>query len=349
MSFIIGKFETPKRLEKDDSLSVENYGVFVAEPFETGFGYTIGNSMRRVLLSSLEGAAVTSVKIDDVMHEYASIPGVSGDVSDIILNLKRVLINVQSREPRKIRLDMVGPCEVKAKDIAVDHTMEIVNPEHHIATLEDDGELHMELEIKVGRGYWPSEKNKDPNHSIGVIPIDSIFTPVVKVKYEVENTRVGQMTDYDKLILHIWTDGRLSPEDAMSQAAAILKEHLTAFEDYNNQVFEFEQDDIKSEPSETEELEKQLLMSINEIELSVRSANCITSADIATIGELVQKTEADMLKYRNFGKKSLNEIKAILAEMGLKLGMTIPEAIKAKLTETSAEPKPVEELQTPVE
>ncbi len=349
MSFIIGKFETPKRLEKDESLSSENYGVFIAEPFETGFGYTIGNSMRRVLLSSLEGAAVTSVKIDNVMHEYASIPGVSGDVSDIILNLKRVLINVQSREPKKVRLDVVGPCEVTAKDIAVDHTMEIVNPDHHIATLEKDGELHMELEIKVGRGYWQSERNKDTNHPIGVIPIDSIFTPVVKVKYEVESTRVGQMTDYDKLILHIWTDGRLSAEDAMAQAAAILKEHLTAFEDYNNQIFEFEQDDEKSEPSETEELEKQLLMSINEIELSVRSANCITSADIATIGELVQKTEADMLKYRNFGKKSLNEIKAILAEMGLKLGMTIPEEIKAKLSETSVQPKLAEELQTPVE
>ncbi len=346
MSFKIGKFELPKRLEKDDSLSSENYGVFIAEPFETGFGYTIGNSLRRVLLSALEGAAITSVKIDNALHEFSTLPGVKEDIFQIILNLKGVLFNVQSRENKLVRLDFSGAGKVTAGDIVVDHTMEIINPDHHIATLADNGELHMELEVKVGRGYWPSEKNKDPEHPIGVIPIDSIFTPVVKVKYEVEATRVGQMTDYDKLILHIWTDGRLTPDDAISQAATILNEHINVFAEFSDEVFEIEQEQVKEEHSETEELERMLMMSINEIELSVRSANCIHGADITTIGQLVQKTEADMLKYRNFGKKSLNEIKAILDGMGLKLGMSIPEEIKRKLEETPSQPVPENETQS---
>ncbi len=345
MTFKIGKFELPKRLVKDDNLSEGNYGVFIAEPFETGFGYTLGNSMRRVLLSSLEGAAITAVKIDNVMHEFATIPGVVEDVSEILLNLKGVLLKVQSREPRTIRLDAKGGGKVTAGNITVDHTMEVVNPDHYIATLADDGELHMELEIKIGRGYCPSERNKDPNHPIGVIPSDSIFTPVVKVKYEVENTRVGQMTDYDKLILHIWTDGRLTPDDALSQAAAIMTEHLTIFVDYSDQEYEIErEEEEKKEKSETEELERMMLMNINEIELSVRSSNCIHNANIYTIGELVQKSESEMLKYRNFGKKSLNEIKAILDGMGLRLGMSIPEDIKRKVDDKRKQQEPREPI-----
>ncbi|MCB1195225.1 DNA-directed RNA polymerase subunit alpha [bacterium] len=331
MTLKIGKFELPKKLQRDENLSGENYGVFIAEPFETGYGYTVGNSLRRVLLSSLEGAAITSIKIDNVLHEFSTLPGVYEDISQIIINLKGVLIKVQSRENKKVRIDVDREGVVTAKDIAVDHTMEIVNPDHHIATLAEGGSLHMELEVKVGRGYWPSERNKDADHPIGVIPIDSIFTPVIKVKYEVVDTRVGHMTDYDRLILHIWTDGRLTPDDALSQAAAIFKEHLNVFVEYTDQAYEIEKDDDREEKSETEELEKMLLMSINEIELSVRSANCIASANIATIGELVQKTESEMLKYRNFGKKSLNEIKAILDGMGLKLGMTIPNDVISKL------------------
>lgn len=347
MAFKIGKFELPKKLAKDESLSSGNYGVFVAEPFESGFGYTVGNSLRRVLLSSLEGAAITSIKIDNVMHEFASLPGVVEDVAEIILNLKGVLIKVQSREPKIVRLDAKGEGEVTAKNIEVDHTMEIINPDHHIATLSKDGELHIELGISIGRGYWPSERNKDMNQPIGTIPIDSIFTPVIKVKYEVENTRVGQMTDYDKLILHVWTDGRLSPDDALSQSAAILKEHLNIFADYTEQVFEIEKEkeEEKKEHSEKEELERMLLMSITEVELSVRSANCIASANIATIGELVQKSEAEMLKYRNFGKKSLNEIKAILDGMGLRLGMSVPDDLKRKIEERRKSLQPDAEIQ----
>ncbi len=348
MAFIIGKFEWPKRLVKDESLSSGNYGVFVADPFESGFGYTVGNSLRRVLLSSLEGAAITSIKIDNVLHEFANLPGVVEDVSEIILNLKGVLIKVQSRESRMLRLDVKGEGEVTAKDIAIDHTMEIINPDHHIATLAKDGELHMELGLSIGRGYWPSERNKDTNQPIGTIPIDSIFTPVIKVKYEVENTRVGQMTDYDKLILHIWTDGRLSPDDALSQSATILKEHLNIFADYTEQVFEIEKEveEEKKGRNEKEELERMLLMSITEVELSVRSANCITSANISTIGELVQKSEAEMLKYRNFGKKSLNEIKAILDGMGLRLGMSISEDLKRKVEERRKSLQPETEEQS---
>lgn len=350
MTFKIGKFELPKRLVKEENLSEGNYGVFVAEPFESGFGYTLGNSIRRVLLSSLEGAAITAVKVDGVMHEFATIPGVVEDMAEIILNLKGVLIKVQAREIKKIRLDVKGKNEVTAGDITVDHTMQIVNPDHHIATLADDAELHMELEIRVGRGYCPSERNKDPNHAIGVLPIDSIFTPVIKVKYEVENTRVGQMTDYDKLVLHIWTDGRLTPDDALSQAAAIMTEHLSTFVEYNDQVYEIErEEEEKKEKSESEELERMLLMSINEIELSVRSSNCIHNANISSIGELVQKSESEMLKYRNFGKKSLNEIKAIIDGMGLKLGMTIPEDIKKKIEEKKKQQGPMQEIPVPEE
>lgn len=333
MTFKIGKFEIPKRLMKDDERSSENYGVYIAEPFETGFGYTLGNSLRRILLSSLEGGAITSIKMDNVLHELATIPGVVEDVAEIILNLKKVLLKVTSRETKTIRIDKKGPGPVTAGDIVVDHTMEVINPDHHIATLAEDGEIHMDMVVKIGRGYVSADRNKEANQPISTIPIDSIFTPVVKVKYEVEDTRVGQMTDYDKLILHISTDGRITPDDALSQAAAILREHLTVFVDFSEQDFEIEKEDDREEKSETEDLERMLLMSINEIELSVRSANCIASANIATIGELVQKNEQEMLRYRNFGKKSLNEIKEIIETMGLRLGMAIPEEVKRKLEE----------------
>jgi DNA-directed RNA polymerase subunit alpha len=323
----------PKRLTKDESSATPTFGRFVAEPLEVGYGRTIGNSLRRVLLSSLEGAAIASVRIEGAPHEFCALSGIVEDVTDIILNFKKVLLKMQSREPRLLTIKVKGPGVVKAGDIQTDGTVEILNPDQHIATLADDGVLEGVLEVRVGRGFCPAEWNKKENQEIGRIPIDSIFSPVKRVNFMVENTRVGQRTDYDKLVIEIATDGRITPDDALTVSSAILRHHLDVFADYDKNVVEFE-DTEKQVDIEREKMIKTLNMSVNEIELSVRAANCLNNANITTVGQLAQKTEAEMLKYRNFGKKSLNEIKAKLAELGLSLGMKFDDdlikAIKAQ-------------------
>lgn len=326
MPIRLGKFELPKRLIKDEESVTDTYTKFTAEPFETGYGHTIGNSLRRVLLSSIEGAAITSIKIDGVDHEFQSIDGVVEDVTDIVLNLKKVLINSHKRETIKLLIDVNKSGTVTAADIQEDANIEIVNPDQIICTLDTTKRFFAELEIKIGRGYCPGEDNKEPDQPIGVIAIDSLFSPVKLVKYTVENTRVGQMTDFDKLILEVWTDGRINPEDALKQSASIIRHHLDIFDRVNEESIEF--DSEQAEVSEEQnKLRKLLNMSVNEIELSVRAANCLNNANITTVGELAMKSEQEMLKYRNFGKKSLNEIKAKLEQLGLSLGMKIDERL----------------------
>lgn len=324
MPIRLGRFEMPKRIVKDDAEGTETYGLFSAEPFEAGYGRTIGNSLRRVLLSSLEGAAISSIRIEGAQHEFCNLPGVVEDVTDIILNLKNVLLKMYTREPRKVRIKVKGPGEVTAGDIETDGTVEVLNPDYHIATLDKDGKFEAEFEIRIGRGYCPADWNKKDEEEIGLIPIDSLFSPVKRVKFAVENTRVGRRTDYDKLILEIWTDGRVSPDDALTMSAAILRHHLDVFVSYDKDLVEFEESE-KQIDAEKEDLRRKLNISVNEIELSVRAANCLNNANITTVGELAQKTEAEMLKYRNFGKKSLNEIKDKLSELDLSLGMTFDD------------------------
>jgi len=322
----LGRFEMPKRLALEEGGSTDTYGRFIAEPFERGYGHTLGNALRRVLLSSLEGAAITTIKIGGVLHEFDTIDGVVEDVTELILNLKKVLLISHSREPKKIELKVDKKGEVTAADIATDGTVEVVNPSHHIAQLNKKVALEIEMEVEVGRGYRHGEMNKKEGQPIGVIPMDSIFTPVRRVAYHVEDTRVGRITEFDKLILEVWTDGRIKPVDALIQSALILREHLSAFADYEKTPLRIEEEEKEErDRKKEEELDHLLTMSINEIELSVRAANCINAADIKTIGDLVQRSEAEMLKYKNFGKKSLNEIKAILTGMGLSLGMKLPE------------------------
>jgi DNA-directed RNA polymerase subunit alpha len=317
----LGRFEMPKRLTKEESTATETYAKFVAEPFETGYGHTIGNSIRRVLLSSLEGAAVTSIKIDGAMHEFTTVDGVVEDVTDIILNLKKVLFKAHSREPQTLLLSVNKEGEVLAGDIELNQNVELVNPKQHICTLDKKKKFEMELEVKVGRGFCPGDENKKPNQAIGVIAIDSLFSPVTRVRYAVESARVGQRTDYDRLIVELWTDGRISPDDALTQASAILQHHLDVFVGYDKNAIEFEEVVDKQDEEKTK-LKKLLGMSVNEIELSVRAANCLNNANITTVGQLAMKSEAEMLKYRNFGKKSLNEIKEKLSTLGLTLGMS---------------------------
>ena len=317
----LGRFEMPKRLVKDDASGTDTYAKFFAEPFETGFGHTIGNSLRRVLLSSLEGAAITSVKIDGAMHEFAVIEGVVEDVTEIVLNLKKLKFKSASRDPQTLLLSVNKDGMVTGADIQLNQNIELVNPDQIICTLDKKKKFEMELEIKVGRGFCPGDENKKPGQAIGVIAIDSIFSPVTRVRYGVEAARVGQRTDYDRLVVEVWTDGRLTPDDALTQASAILQHHLDVFVGYDKNAVEFEevadrQDDDKAK------LKKLLAMSVNEIELSVRAANCLNNANITTVGQLAMKTEQEMLKYRNFGKKSLNEIKDKLQALGLSLGMT---------------------------
>ena len=312
----------PKRLTKDDSAATETYAKFVAEPFETGYGHTIGNSLRRVLLSSLEGAAISSLKIDGAMHEFTTIEGVVEDVTDIVLNLKKILFKAHSREPQLLLLSVNKEGEVTAADIQVNQNVELVNPKQLICTLDKKKKFEMELEVKIGRGFLPGDENKKPDQPIGVIAIDSLFSPVTRVRYSVESARVGQRTDYDRLVLEIWTDGRISPDDALTQASAVLQHHLDVFVGYDKNAVEFEEVENKQDDDKSR-MRKLLNMSVNEIELSVRAANCLNNANITTVGQLAMKTEAEMLKYRNFGKKSLNEIKEKLAALGLGLGMNI--------------------------
>jgi DNA-directed RNA polymerase subunit alpha len=328
----------PKRLVKDEASATEVYSKFIAEPFETGYGHTIGNSIRRVLLSSLEGAAISSIKVDGAMHEFATIDGVVEDVTDIVLNLKKILFKSQSREPQTVLLSVNKEGEVTAADIQLSHGLEIVNPSQHICTLDKKRKFEMELEIKVGRGFLPGDENKKPNQAIGVIAIDSMFSPVTRVRYAVESARVGQRTDYDRLILEVWTDGRISPDDALTQASAILQHHLDVFVGYDKNAVEFEEVVDKQDEEKTK-LKKLLNMSVNEIELSVRAANCLNNANITTVGQLAMKTEQEMLKYRNFGKKSLNEIKEKLAALGLTLGMAFdPDLLDSAKEEPTMAP-----------
>jgi len=332
MPIRMSRFEMPKGVEKDTSTATATYTRFVAEPFEIGYARTIGNSLRRVLLSSIEGAAISSVKIRGVNHEFSTIKGCTEDVTDIILNLKRVLIKTFTRDEQVITLSAKGPCTVTAGDFAAANNIEVLNPRQEICTLDVDGKLELECTVKTGRGFCLAEGNKDAEQEIGKIAIDSIFSPVTRVNFLVENTRVGQRTDYEKLVLDVWTDGRISPEDALKTAAAVLRRHLDVFVEYgegdSTLVFE---DTEKKNVDERERLRKLLNMSVNEIELSVRAANCLNTANISTVGELASKTEADMLKYRNFGKKSLTEIKARLVQLGLSLGYKFdPDLLESK-------------------
>ncbi|MDE0838830.1 MAG: DNA-directed RNA polymerase subunit alpha, partial [Kiritimatiellae bacterium] len=301
--------------------------------FEIGYGTTIGNSLRRVLLSSIEGAAITSVKIEGAPHEFCTIPGVVEDVTDIILNLKQVLLKTYVRNVVTLTVKVDGAGSVKAGDIQSAGNVEVLNPDFHIATLSEGITFEMELEVRTGRGFCPADRNKKSGDEIGRIAIDSVFSPVRKVNFNTENTRVGQRTDYDKLVLEITTDGRVGPDDALRMAASILRHHLDAFVDYDDDFIEFEETAQKVD-AERDELRKKLGMSVNEIELSVRAANCLNNANITTVGELAQKTEADMLKYRNFGKKSLNEIKAKLVDLGLNLGMSFDEKVLQAISTT---------------
>ena len=291
------------------------YGKFVVEPLERGFGTTLGNSMRRVLLSSLPGVAATSIRIDGVLHEFSTIEGVKEDVTEIILNLKQLICKLHTEEPKKVIIDAVGPCEIKASDILPDADVEIINPDLHLATVDANGRLHMEIVLDHGRGYVVSDRNKRPDMPIGEIAVDSIFTPITKVNFTVDNTRVGQITDFDKLTLEIWTDGSIQPEEAASLAAKILTEHLLLFINLTDHVQDVE---ILKEKDDKKK-EKILEMNIEDLDLSVRSYNCLKRAGINTVEELVQRDEDEMMKVRNLGRKSLEEVQQKLAQLGLSL------------------------------
>jgi len=315
-------FQLPKRLECDEPTYTNTYGKFFAAPFERGYGVTLGSSLRRVLFSSIEGSAVTAVKIAGVQHEFSTIPGVLEDVPEIILNIKSLVLNSHSKIPKTIYIKRDTKGEVKAKDIEADETIEIINPDLHISTLTKDTKFSVEMEVARGRGYVPAELNKKEEKTVGVIPVDSIFTPVKKVNFYVENTRVGQRTDYDKLILEIWTNGAITPKDALLYASNILQRHLDIFVNFG----QLPEDVAEEEPEMTKEesvLYEKLRLPISELELSVRSSNCLREANIKTIADLVKKTEDEMLSFKNFGKKSLNEIKELLLGMGLTLGMQV--------------------------
>ena len=309
----------PRGLHVDTDSLTDTYGKFVAEPLERGFGITLGNALRRVLLSSLQGAAITSIRVEGVEHEFTTISGVAEDVTDLILNLKEVLLRMHTQEEKTIRLEVEGPKEVKAGDIIVDSDVEVLNPGHHLFTLSEGSRIRIEMVCRRGRSYVPAERNKVPGAPIGVIPIDSLFSPIKKVNYQVTNARVGQVTDYDRLALEVWTNGSVSPADAVAFAAKIIKEQLAIFINFD----ETEEPTAIEAPKSEEKLNENLFRSVDELELSVRSANCLQNANIKTIGDLVQKSEAEMLKTKNFGRKSLKEIKEILAEMGLSLGMKL--------------------------
>ena len=318
-------FEMPKRLEVEQASLTPTYGKFIAEPFERGYGTTIGNALRRVLISSIEGAAVTNIKIEGALHEFSAMDGVVEDIPQIVLNIKKLVLKYHGKQPKKVVIDVKKKGEVTAKDIQADETVEIINPDLHVATLTKDIRFYLEMEVARGRGYVSAERNKQEGMPIGTIAVDSIFSPVSKVNFVVEDTRVGQITDYDRLILEISTNGAMTPEESLLYASNILQRHLDIFVNYG---------ELPEEEEEEEEEDKEFLELINkpitELELSVRSANCLEAANIKTIGDLVQKTEAQMLKYKNFGKKSLSEIQNILIGMGLHLGMDVQERMKKK-------------------
>ena len=307
----------PKTIQVDHA--TDTYGRFSCEPLERGFGLTIGNALRRVLLSSIRGAAITSVRFEGTLHEFSTIPDVVEDVSDIILNLKEVQVRMDGIGPTEVEISKEGPCTVTAADLKVDASVEVLNPEQHIATVAAGGKFEAVVVLKEGCGYVPAEVTKDMNAAVGTIAIDAIFSPVRRVNYRVSNARVGQRTDYDKLVLEIWTNGAVLPEDGLALASKILKEQLQIFINFNEEI----EEPVEEPEEEVAPLNENLYRSVNELELSVRSANCLANANIKFIGDLVQRTEAEMLKTKNFGRKSLKEIREILAEMGLNLGMTL--------------------------
>lgn len=310
--------EKPK-IEIAEISEDNRYGKFICEPLERGYGTTFGNSLRRMLLSSLEGAAITSIRIDGVLHEFSTIPGVRDDVTNIVLNLKELCLKMAGNEPRIIRIDVEGEKEVTAADIICDADIEILNPDLHIATVNEDGKLKIEMTVERGRGYVPADKNKKPDDTIGVIPIDSIFSPVKRVNYTVQDTRVGNVTDYDRLILEVWTDGSLRPEEAVSKAAGILVMHLKLFQNMDGLPEEEEEEEATFPEEEEDDSSKVLDMTIEDLNLSVRSFNCLKRANINTVADLAEKTEDDMMKVRNLGRKSLEEVKKKLEELGLTL------------------------------
>jgi DNA-directed RNA polymerase subunit alpha len=309
----------PKAIHLEPESNSEFYGKFTCEPLERGFGITIGNSLRRVLLASLQGAAITAVRLEGALHEFTTIPDVVEDVTDIVLNLKEVVFKAETPKTYTVRLEKEGPGQVLAGDIKLVDGLSVLNPKHPIATLDKKGPLSMELTVNVGRGYVPAERNKSPTMPIGTIPIDALFSPIRKVNFIVTNARVGQQTDYDKLTLEAWTNGSVRPDDAVAYAAKILKEQLNLFINFEEMA-----EPVEAPRDEAaEKLNENLWRTVDELELSVRSANCLQNANIKYIGELVQKTESEMLKTKNFGRKSLKEIKELLAEMGLQLGMKL--------------------------
>ena len=319
-------FQMPESIELDESTYSNTYGKFIVQPLERGFGTTIGNALRRVLLSSIPGAAITMFRIDGIVHEFSTIDGIKEDVSEVVLNLKQVNMKLIDKKPDKVVLDLKGPGAFTAADIQNStNDFEILNPDLHLATLNDDADFRMELRIGRGRGYVPAEENKMPDMPLGTIPIDAVFTPVFKVTYDVENTRVGQRTDYDKLILEIWTDGSITPDDALSYAGKILKDHIQLFINFDIETEEEEPVEIDEE---TIRIRKLLQMNVDELELSVRSHNCLAAANIKTIGDLVRRDEQEMLKFRNFGRKSLQELNKILEEKGIYFGMDVDKYLR---------------------
>ncbi|MGB6410055.1 MAG: DNA-directed RNA polymerase subunit alpha [Candidatus Deferrimicrobiaceae bacterium] len=318
----------PRRIDVATDTATGFYGKFMAEPLERGFGTTVGNALRRVLLSSLQGAAITSVRVEGVQHEYSAMVGVVEDVTDIILNLKEIRVRMHSPEPRVITLEVKGPKRIDASQIQTDPMVEILNKDHHIAELAENATLKMEMTVRMGKGYVPAERNLEEGAPIGTIPIDAIFSPVKKVNFTVTNARVGQQTDYDRLSLEIWTDGAILPADSLAYAAKILKDQLTVFINFDEEVEMPEEIAIL----EVGAINENLYKPVEELELSVRAFNCLKNADIKFIGELVQRSEQEMLKTKNFGKKSLNEIKDVLHEMGLSLGMMLEGFTAEKYT-----------------
>ncbi|MBN1827404.1 MAG: DNA-directed RNA polymerase subunit alpha [Candidatus Eisenbacteria bacterium] len=319
--------QMPKGIQRDEETYTETYGTFIAEPLERGFGVTLGNALRRVLLSSLQGVAVQSVKIDGARHEFTTLPGVLEDVTDLVLNLKNLVIQLHGDEPKPLALDVEGPGEVTADLFEVPAEMEIRNPDLHIATLDKDTSLKLEVGVGVGRGYVPADQQQFEDAPIGLVPIDSLFSPVRRVTFRVEDTRVGQKTDYDRLILEVWTNGTITPEDAVSHASKILKDHLYLFMNFDQEPEVEEEREVDERVEQVKEL---LGRSVDELELSVRSSNCLQSAEIRTIGDLVQKSESEMLKYRNFGRKSLKEISDILRNMNLHFGINVEEILAGR-------------------
>lgn len=330
----LDNFIMPQAMVTDAATATPRYGKFVAEPWENGFGHTIGNALRRVLLSSMGGVAVSSLRIDGVAHEFDSIPHVVEDVTEIVLNLKKLHVRSDGEMPRTLELSVSKAGPVTAGDIKTDGVTDVLNPELVICTLDQDAPLHMEITIDEGRGYRPAEENKSEDQPIGIIPVDCLFSPVERVRYDVQACRVGQRLDYDRLELEVWTDGRIHPYDAVRNAAVLLRSHLEVFAAEDTS----ERPHVQATSAEEQELLEKLMMSVNDLELSVRAKNCLNTAQISLMGELVQKSEAEMLKFRNFGKKSLQEIKVKLVEMGLGLGMTLKDDMAAAVLQASGEP-----------